>query len=278
MEFSEQIPTKYIPTPEDQDYIDIWMRFDTHIGHDETDYDYYDEYVKWLQEGQFRYDLWGGDNYELAIPTYEKFRYLNSQLLPPDEQWQDLEEQLRLNKNKHIAYIVGNHEMGRIINTNHFFDPIERLCDELDIIYSRKNSFITIRTGYQNTHHYHLYISHGRSSAREPNYPLKYLIRHGIANPADVIAIGHTHHNYSEEFYQNQLMNDTDSEGDSGNFYVTTKKILGLRPGSFLYNPEYMASDRPRPVIRGNRILRLYTNTYEWESYRNLDEWYDKND
>jgi hypothetical protein len=102
---------------------------------------------------------------------------------------------------------------------------------------------------------------------------LKELIRKGIAQEADVVVVGHTHHNDSDEFHVNKM----DYNLETGRYEIYPRKIIGLRAGSFLVNPEYVGSDRPRPTPNGNRILRLYIDWKGWESYENLDEWKKKN-
>ena len=270
-----EVPQVNLHVGKDDKYIDIWLRFDVHYGHEEFQRGYYDKYRDWLKADPNRYDIWGGDNYELAIPTHDKFKYLSSQTTSPTEQWEDLEKELGFENDRHLIYIAGNHEVGRIIKSNHFYDSLDRLCDLYGIHYSRRNSFLQLRIHKldQPCRDYVFYLSHGRSSAREADYPLKELIRKGIAHEADIVVVGHTHHNDSDEFYINEM----DYSLETGKYTVQPRKILGLRAGSFLVNPEYVGSDRPRPTPNGNRILRLYTDWKGWESYENLDEWMMKN-
>ena len=47
---------------------------------------------------------------------------------------------------------------------------------------------------------------------------------------------------------------------------------MGIRPGSFLTNPEYIAMGFPRPTIPGNIILRLYTKRKGFHIFNNLNE------
>jgi len=266
MLYEEKIPKKIIKTGEP--YIDIWLRFDTHVGHNEFDEEYYNEYLDWLSHASNRYDIWGGDNYELAIPNAKKYKYLSSQYMPPDVQWNDLVEELKFENKRHIIYVLGNHELGRIISTNFFQDELGKICEKYRINYSRRNTYLHLKL---NKLDYIFYISHGRTTAFEPEYPIKFLLSKGIAD-ADVLLVGHTHHNYASVFYRNYIEKRRDG------YYLTVKKTLGIRPGSFLNNPEYAAQDRPRPVIRGNGILRLYADKRGMIYFENLDDWFMKND
>jgi len=277
-EFCESIPMTTISVPAHQEFLDIWLRFDTHIGHAETDYPYYDEYLTWLAQDENRYDIWGGDNYELAIPNIQKFKYLRTQSMPPEEQWIDLVEQLHLDPYRHLIYVTGNHEMGRILDTNHFFDPLEEETRKLSIPYSRTNTYfmLTIQgiddeDKIVSKQQYLFYLSHGRSGAREAEFPLKELIRKGIGAEADIVIVGHTHHNFSAPFYVNKIRKMADK------FFLTTRKIFGVRAGAFLNNPAYVMNDRPRPLVRGNQILRLGVLEKDISSYQNLHEWRKRN-
>jgi len=267
------IPRVDIQVPKEMSHVDIWLRFDTHFGHEEFQKEYYDEYREWLRNKSNRYDIWGGDNYELAIPDQNKFKYLISQNIDPKDQWDDLDKELGYESYRHLIYVTGNHEIGRIIKTNFFYDPLATLCNEYGIHYSRRNTFLHLRIHKNDTYiDYLFYLSHGRSSAREADFPLKELIRKGIAHEADIVVVGHTHHNDSDSFW----INEVEYDEEAGVYSVDTKKMIGIRAGSFLVNPEYMGSDRPRPTPNGNRILRLYTDWKGWDSYENLDEWKQK--
>jgi hypothetical protein len=119
-----QIPQVNIHADTKDKFVDIWLRFDVHWGHEEFQREYYNEYRGWLKSNPNRYDIWGGDNYELAIPSFDKFKYLPSQIVPPDKQWEDLENELGFENERHLMYIAGNHEIGRIVKSNHFVSII----------------------------------------------------------------------------------------------------------------------------------------------------------
>jgi len=245
-----KIPSRKIET--DAPYIDIWLAFDVHNWSKEQLDVMYDEYCKW-STGENRYVIWGGDDSEFAVPTIDKFKYMAGQNQQPDKQWQDYETRLRIYAaaGKMLIVLVGNHEVGRIINYSFAYDPFEKLTGELGIPYSRVNTYFNLKV---NDRDYLFYLSHGRSGAQTEDYILKQHIIKGIGNSADFIVVGHSHHNFARSFYHNFIKDGIE--------YV--REIVGLRPGSFLVEPEYVGMDRPRPQPDGNMILRLYANNSDY--------------
>jgi len=275
MELTESSSNKLIPFKEIQtpyNYIDIWLRFDTHFGHMETDEKFYNEYIEWLKITPNAYDIWGGDQAELAIPTHNKYKFMISQKYNPEIQWDHLIEGLEDKPEKHIAFTPGNHEIGRIFKTNPILyhrDPLESVCKENDIIYSRINTYIQLKV---NDVDYVFYLSHGRTGARTEDYILKELINKGIGDQGDFVVVGHTHHVLpSREYYRNEIKESR--IGGVRRLTVSPRTVVGIRPGSFLINPEYVAVDRPRPTPDGNVILRLYADHKDYRVFRNLRQW-----
>ena len=49
---------------------------------------------------------------------------------------------------------------------------------------------------------------------------------------------------------------------------MATKRMIGIRPGTFLYNPDYL--NHGRETIGGNVILRLSANKWNYRLFENL--------
>jgi len=266
------IPVKNIETSSDK--IHIWLRADVHFGSEDHDASYHTEYLKWFNSSPDHYDIWLGDICDFAVPTARKYKYMASQLFKSSYQWQIFERWLSENHEKHLIVLPGNHEFGRVIHYTSLFDGdlIDNTCKKYNVLYSLKNTYFKLniksqKNGKSFNTGYLFYLSHGRSSAATDDYILRQLIEKGIADAADFVIVGHTHHNNSKTYYRNYVNHDS----------IGVKKIEGIRPGSFQSEPLYISFDRPRPSPDGNGILELRTDLTDYVYYENLDDWRIKN-
>jgi predicted phosphodiesterase len=267
----EVFPLKMIKTSAKK--IHIWIRADTHHGHEDTKDELHEQYLDWLSSSPDHMDLWLGDICEFAVPTARKYKFLTSQTFKASKQWIQFQQWIEKEPEKHLAVIPGNHEIGRVIYYTSLFgiNLIEDICVKNNIIYSEANTYFKLKINYvpegdieyNSNVEYLFYLSHGRSGAQTEDYILKELIRKGIGSEADFVIVGHTHHNHEKGFHWNFVKGNAKG----------VRKIAGIRPGSFLPDPKYTSFDRPRPQPDGNGILTLYTERGGYDYCETLDEW-----
>lgn len=168
---------------------------------------------------------------------------------------------MKVNAHKHLVNVLGNHEVGRILKRSeitYYADPIKAICDSKMIPYSISDVYFKLHLNHLS---YLFYLTHGYSGALNADYPIKKLFRYGfISDRTDFIVVGHSHHNAVVPIDRYVTLEDE----------VMHQQIIGLRPGTFLKEPNYV---RPRPQAYGNMILRLYSNNKLHQIYANLDEW-----
>jgi predicted phosphodiesterase len=235
-------------------FIDIWLRFDNHYGHYQCDVMSLNSYVKYLQENDHVFQILGGDILENVLTLPGKSSYARSQVMHPLKQINDVSTTL----DRALCYLIGNHE-GRAQKID--------LTLKSDLIYKLGELKVPILT--ENNHIYRLFVNdieytflltHGWGGSQTPEYLVKKMFYDGLVpDMVDFLVVGHTHHN------QPKIVRDKAVIYDG---VMATKRIVGIRPGSFLYNPDYLRHGRE--TIRGNVILRLSTNKHNYRLFDNL--------
>lgn len=250
-----RIITSSITTKEP--FIDIWLRFDEHFGHQETDYTTLRRYVVYSQEPHV-YQLCGGDIIENVPSIIEKVGMIRTQSKPLTEQLFHLKNTLN---ERTLGFLIGNHE-GRSYKIDTSLIPAFELI--------LKNKKVPVMK--ENNHVYKLIVnnvlytfvlSHGWGGSATPEYIIKKMLYDGlIPDETDFIVVGHTHHNQPSIARDKAVIFDSDQ--------VATKRMIGIRPGTFLYNPDYLKHGRE--TISGNVILRLSANKWNYRLFENLTD------
>ena len=236
-------------------FIDIWLRFDNHYGHQECDVMYLNKYLEWA-ETPYVYQILGGDIIENVPPVASKLPHLFSQVIHPTKQINDITATL----DRALCYIIGNHE-GRSNRLSQVLTPnLELLLTRKNIPILRANNHIY--TLYVNDLQYTFLLSHGHGGSQTPEFILKKMLRDQLVPDAvDFLIVGHTHHNTPEYPVDRAVI---------GEGFIGTKRLIGIRPGSFLYNPSYLKYGRE--TLSGNVILRLSTKKWNYRVFDNLTD------
>ena len=171
-----------------------------------------------------------------------------------------LEERLKAYPNSPIGYIMGNHE-GRMYKIDESLIPkLDVLLAKYSIPIMRDNNHV-VRLKINDVV-YTFVLSHGWGGSATPGYLIKKMLYDGlIPDQTDFIVVGHTHHN------QPSIARDKAVLTNDG---MGTKRMIGIRPGSFLYNPSYLTHGRE--TLSGNVILRLSTKKWNYRLYENLTD------
>lgn len=238
----------------DKPFIDIWLRFDEHYGHMETEYSLLASYVAYSQQDHV-YQICGGDVIENVPATEEKAKMIRTQSINTIQQAGHLQNTLN---DRTLGFIIGNHE-GRSYKIDNSLLPVfETVLKNKGIPIMRENNHI-----YQlivNKVIYTFVLSHGWGGSQTPDYIIKKMFYDGlIPDQTDFIVVGHTHHN------QPSIARD---KAVIVNSQMATKRMIGIRPGTFLYNPDYLSHGRE--TISGNVILRLSTKKWNYRLFENL--------
>ena len=238
-------------------FIDIWLRFDEHFGHQETDYTSLRRYVVYSQEPHV-YQFCGGDIIENAINTPDKQKMARTQSRTIIQQIVHLRNTIN---ERMLGYIIGNHE-GRSYKVDVSLLPaFENILREKKIPIMPENNHV-----YQlvvNNILYTFVLSHGWGGSQTPEFLIKKMFYDGlIPDETDFIVVGHTHHNQPSIARDKAVIFDGDQ--------MATKRMIGIRPGSFLYNPDYLKHGRE--TISGNVVLRLSTQKWNYRLFENLTD------
>ncbi|MCK5605909.1 hypothetical protein KAR91_28690, partial [Candidatus Pacearchaeota archaeon] len=246
--------TRKMELTTDKPFIDIWLRFDEHYGHMETDYTSLGAYVAYSQQDHV-YQICGGDVIENVPATEEKVKMIRTQSINTISQAIHLRNTLN---DRTLGYIIGNHE-GRSYKIDPSLLPVfENIIKEKGIPLMRENNHV-----YQlivNDVLYTFVLSHGWGGSQTPDYIVKKLFYDGlIPDQTDFVVVGHTHHNQPSIARDKAIIFDGQ---------IATKRMIGIRPGTFLYNPDYLSHGRE--TISGNVILRLSTRKWNYRLFENL--------
>ena len=236
-------------------YIDIWLRFDNHYGHIECDVLGLNKYVEWAKAPNV-YQILGGDIIENVPPLAGKIPHLFSQSIDPAKQLSDILPTL----NRSLCYIIGNHE-GRSNRISRVLTPnLELMLTKFKIPILRQNNHVY--TLFVNDIRYTFLLSHGHGGSQTQEFILKKMLRDQLVpDEIDFLVVGHTHHNTPQYPVDRAVI----AEG-----YIGTKRLIGIRPGSFLYNPSYLKYGRE--TIRGNVVLRLSAKKWNYRLFENLTD------
>ncbi len=256
----QQIIIKEIKT--DQDYIDIWLMFDTHYGSVDTDTEYLQEYIQWVDYPS-RYKILGGDLCEYSLAT-GNIKFITSSDKVDLEQIHWLKDKLSHNSHKNLVFLAGNHERRYTKNNplGREYDIFKTLCSEANVPYiHRQSTYLEISL---NDINYLFLLLHGDGmSSYLPSTSLRQAKTAGLVlDGTDFIVVGHSHHNLKdmEDFSRIRV----------GNQIRTDYHTKFIKPGSFLVDPDYVRRDRNVPV--GNVILRLFSQHKYSLSFRNLED------
>ncbi len=237
-------------------FIDIWLRFDNHFGHIDCDTNYLYQYVDYLDDNNHVYQILGGDVVENVLTTPDKIKHLRTQILSPLLQVNYLEDTLK----NALVYLKGNHEL-RSDNIDLSLESfLESRMDANNVqIFSDNNLLYTLVV---NDIHYTFMLTHGTGASQKPEYLVDRLLRDQLVpDEVDFLVIGHTHHN-SKEIPRDRAVRNGGT--------IATKRLIGIRAGGFLYNPDYLKYGRES--ISGNVILRLSAETWNYRVFENLTE------
>jgi predicted phosphodiesterase len=234
-------------------FIDLWLRFDNHYGHMECDVFTLNKYIQWSKAPHV-YQFLGGDVIENVPTTPDKIKHLLTQTIHPLKQISDLRHTL----DRALCYLIGNHE-GRSGKIDLSLDSglITMLQSKNIPVLEENNHIYTLNV---NQIQYTFLLSHGWGGSQTPEYVIKKMLYDQLVpDQVDFIVVGHTHHNVPEVPRDRAILT---------NEYIATKRVIGIRPGSFLYNPSYLKYGRE--TISGNVILRLSTKKWNYRLFENL--------
>ena len=238
-------------------FIDIWLRFDEHYGYYTTDYLTLARYIAWSRQDHV-YQICGGDIIENVPSIQQKANMLRTQIKTTIEQAVHLQNTLT---DRTLGFLIGNHE-GRSYKIDLSLIPIfKNILTEKKIPIMKENNHI-----YKlvvNNMIYTFVLSHGWGGSQTPDYIIKKMFYDGlIPDETDFVVVGHTHHNQPSIARDKAVIFD--------NSIMATKRIIGIRPGTFLYNPDYLSHGRE--TIKGNVVLRLSTQKWNYRIFENLTD------
>lgn len=225
-----------------REYVPVWFLSDSHAFHEDFDSNLFLQYRDWAVQNK-AYVICLGDLIEGSIPTHMPAT-MWSQTLSPSEQTKWMCKELAPLRGRIITMMDGNHE-DRIVKTTSF-SPTEIMCDKLKCLYMKDGGYLRLNVGGVE---YTLALFHGASFSNNPRLePAKAFLSYP---DADLIAIGHTHKIFQEQFDFFRANGDLTEMG----------YVLVIRTGGFLGYPSYVKKKMGVPTMNGSPICYFGTRT-----------------
>jgi hypothetical protein len=146
---------------------------------------------------------------------------------------------------KILGALTGNHEMRVAYAVK--LNPVEILCQQLDIPYFGYQGYISLRVGNQT---YHIFCHHGTGGGGSPSGKLAAIRALGRVAYADIYLSGHTH----AKLYDQDILYTIDDE--TGDVVPHIRHYVAC--GSFLeYWGSYPEMKLLSPAATGSVMIKL---------------------
>lgn len=223
-----------------EDYINLRIISDTHTGDPFSNEYLFQKTIDWVKANKNAFVYLSGDLLNFVTTTSVGNVY--QQIIPPEQQKEDIITRLLPIRERILGVITGNHEVriSKIAGLNPMFD----IANILKIPYYEDVILHILKFDSSDTY-YSLYLKHGRTASATPGGIINALFRMENAFDVDLYIMSHAHH---------QMISGKEKYKEVNGTLLSTKKLF-IVAGSFLEYGGYSVERDFHPSLLGTPLI-----------------------